>query len=96
MLPYILGSFVGASFDIIMWVVIIFFNFFIKNTFISTILSTIIFSIILIIIRYLHSESFQENFNINGVITNIIVTIFWSSIVGFFWNRKRKKTEQEI
>ena len=90
-----LGFFVGMSLDPLMWFVIIVCTWLIKKrTLVSAIISTIIFVVgWMIIFRVFVLESPPIAV---ALIMSIITTVFWGTIVGFFWNRKRNKSNSQV
>ena len=86
-----LGMFAAYSLDPLMWAIIIICTWIFKNkTFISTIISTVVyvggwgFIILIFVIKRPPIGGYY--------IMSIVTTLFWGLIVGFIWNRKRRKS----
>ena len=90
-----LGYFAAMSIEPLMWFVIVICTWFIKKrTFISTIISIIIYvGGWMILIRVFVWERPPNEI---ALIMSIFTTSFWGILVGFFWNRKRNKSNSQV
>ena len=91
----LLGYFAAYSLDPLMWLIIIICTWFFKNkTFISAIISTVVYvGGWGIIFRIIVLDISSAEKNIMYLIMSTVTTLFWGLIVGYIWNRKRRKSD---